>query len=135
MSWPTFLPPFSADELRDAHAHGGFAPGPRIETVARQHAALVFDGLTIDLEQRRVTRDGAEVHLTPTEYSLLKYLSQNAGRVLTHPMILRAVWGAEYAADTNLLRTYINQLRSKIGDGYVRTEPGVGYRFAELAES
>ena len=107
----------------------------RGSATARQHAELVFEGLTVDLEQRRVTRDGADVHLTPTEYSLLKYLSQNAGRVLTHPMILRAVWGAEYAADTNLLRTYINQLRSKIGDGYVRTEPGVGYRFAELAES
>ncbi|HYM14962.1 MAG TPA: helix-turn-helix domain-containing protein, partial [Dehalococcoidia bacterium] len=78
----------------------------------------------------------AEVQLTPTEYTLLKYLALNAGKVLTHPMILRAVWGAEYASDTALLRTYINQLRSKLGDDpgaprFIRTDAGVGYRFVE----
>ena len=58
-----------------------------------QHPLIEADGLTIDVEKRRVELDGAEVHLTPTEYSLLKYLAMNAGKVLTHPMILRAVWG------------------------------------------
>ena len=86
-------------------------------------------------DARRVRLDGDEVHLTPTEYSLLKYLATNAGKVLTHPMILRAVWGAEYADDTHVLRTYINQLRAKLGDDpaaprFIRTDPGVGYRFA-----
>jgi two-component system KDP operon response regulator KdpE len=89
--------------------------------------------LRIDLEHRSVTRTGTEIALTPTEYSLLKYLATNAGKVLTHPMILRAVWGAEYE-DSAVLRTYVNQLRAKIeADSahprYVITEPRVGYRF------
>jgi two-component system KDP operon response regulator KdpE len=93
--------------------------------------------LQIDVERRRVDLDGREVRLTPTEYSLLKYLALNAGRVLTHTMILREVWGAEYADDTHVLRTCINQLRAKLGDDpaaprYIRTDPGVGYRFTAL---
>jgi two-component system KDP operon response regulator KdpE len=106
---------------------------------ARSHTEAVISagGLTLDLERRTVHVDGREVRLTPTEYSLLKYLAANAGRVLTHPMILRAVWGEEYAQDTQSLRTYINQLRAKLGDDaaaprFIRTEPGVGYRFVEL---
>ena len=92
--------------------------------------------LAIDLEHREVRVAGREVRLTPTEYSLLKYLASNAGRVLTHPMIQRAVWGNEYTEDTQNLRTYINQLRSKLGDDstaprYIRTDPGVGYRFID----
>ena len=101
-----------------------------------QQPCITADGLSIDLERRRVTVDGSEIHLTPTEYSLLKYLAMHAGKVLTHPMILRAVWGAEYGGDTALLRTYINQLRGKLGDDpaaprFIRTDPGVGYRFAD----
>jgi len=91
-------------------------------------------GLTIDLERRLVTLDGRDVHLTPTEYSLLKYLALHAGKVLTHGMILREVWGGEYASDTHVLRTCVNQLRSKLGDDpaapqFIATDPGVGYRF------
>jgi two-component system KDP operon response regulator KdpE len=90
--------------------------------------------LQIDLERRRVTLGDHEIRLTPTEFSLLKYLAIHAGKVLTHPMILRAVWGSEYADDTALLRTFITQLREKLnGDkarqGFIRTEPRVGYRF------
>lgn len=105
---------------------------------ARSHhdAIIRVSGLTLDLERRNVRVDGREVRLTPTEYSLLKYLAVNAGRVVTHPMILRSVWGEEYAQDSHSLRTYINQLRAKLGDDassprFIRTEPGVGYRFAE----
>jgi len=95
--------------------------------------------LTIDLDRREVRVAGREVRLTPTEYSLLKYLASNAGRVLTHPMIQRGVWGNEYAEDTQNLRTYVNQLRSKLGDDsaaprYIRTDPGVGYRFIDAAD-
>jgi two-component system KDP operon response regulator KdpE len=91
--------------------------------------------LAIDLESRTVTLRGRVVHLTPTEYSLLKYLATNAGKALTHPMILRAVWGSEYADDFHILRTYINQLRSKLeadpaSPAFILTDPGVGYRFA-----
>lgn len=91
--------------------------------------------LVVDLEHRLVTLGGKEVHLSPTEYSLLKYLATHAGKVLTHPMILRAVWGAEYGEDTGVLRTYVNQLRSKLEADpdrprLILTEPRVGYRFA-----
>jgi two-component system KDP operon response regulator KdpE len=101
-----------------------------------QQPVISLAGLVIDLERRAVSLDEEEVRLTPTEYSLLKYLTTNAGKVLTHAMILREVWGAEYADDTHVLRTCINQLRGKLGDDptsprFIRTDPGVGYRFLE----
>jgi two-component system KDP operon response regulator KdpE len=101
-----------------------------------QQPVIQADGLSIDIEKRTVEVDGVEIHLTPTEYTLLKYLAMHAGKVLTHPMILRAVWGGEYVQDSALLRTYINQLRAKLGDDpgaprFIRTDPGVGYRFVE----
>ena len=92
--------------------------------------------LLIDLDRRSVKLAGQTLHLTPTEYSLLRYLATNQGRVLTHPMILRNVWGAEYVEDSHLLRTFVNQLRSKLRDDpasprFIQTEPGVGYRFIQ----
>jgi two-component system KDP operon response regulator KdpE len=124
--------PFGADELlariRVALRHGS--------ANRTQQSIIAVGALRIDLERRAVRIGDGEVRLTPTEYSLLKYLATNGGKILTHPMILRAVWGAEYAGDTQVLRTYINQLRAKLGDDsaaprYIRTDPGVGYRFAE----
>jgi two-component system KDP operon response regulator KdpE len=101
-----------------------------------QQPVIATGGLVIDLERRSITLDGETVRLTPTEYSLLKYLALNAGKVLTHGMILREVWGAEYAEDTHVLRTCVNQLRAKLGDDpaaprFIRTDPGIGYRFIE----
>jgi two-component system, OmpR family, KDP operon response regulator KdpE len=124
--------PFGSDELL-ARIRVALRRG----SSERPQASLIrVDGLRIDLERRRVTLAGADVHLTPTEYSLLKYLAINAGKVLTHPMLLRAVWGPEYSGDVQLLRTYVNQLRSKLEDDsssprFIRTDPGVGYRFAD----
>ena len=97
-------------------------------------AIIALGELRIDLEKRIVTVQDEEVRLTPTEYSLLKYLVTNPGKVLTHPMILRAVWGSEYSQDTGVLRTAINQLRSKLHDdpvspSFILTEPRIGYRF------
>ena len=119
--------------------------GPR-ELVARLHAvmrragtavdepAIAVEGLEIDLAARAVRREGAEVHLTPTEYELLRTLVRNRGRLLTHRMLLTEVWGPQYADDTRVLRTHVANLRRKIEpDGaprYIRTDPGVGYRFA-----
>ena len=128
--------PFGMDELL-ARVRVALRRG---STDRGQIAVIRADGLEIDLANRRVRRDGASVHLTPTEYSLLKYLATNAGKVLTHPMLLSAVWGPEYVSDSQLLRTYINQLRAKLGDDasaprFIRTDPGVGYRFAEPPES
>ena len=105
-----------------------------------QEPVISLAGLVIDLGRRAVALDGREVRLTPTEYALLKYLTTNAGKVLTHAMILREVWGAEYAHDTHVLRTCVNQLRAKLGDDpsaprFIRTDPGVGYRFLDPSSS
>ncbi len=99
-----------------------------------QEPVISVGRLSIDLGRRLVTLDDRYVQLTPTEYSLLKCLALNAGKVLTHAMILREVWGAAYADDTHVLRTCVNQLRSKLGDDpasprFISTDPGVGYRF------
>jgi two-component system, OmpR family, KDP operon response regulator KdpE len=118
--------------------------GPR-ELVARLEAALrraqpagaepkiVAEGLEIDLAARSVRRDGVEVHLTPTEFGLLRELARNRGRLMTHRALLVEVWGVEYEDDFQVLRAHIANLRRKIepddGPRYVKTDPGVGYRF------
>jgi two-component system KDP operon response regulator KdpE len=96
--------------------------------------AIVADGLVIDLAARAVTRDGMEVHLTPIEFGLLRTLARQRGRLMTHRALLVEVWGPAYADDTQVLRTHIANLRRKIeppGEAprYIRTDPGVGYRF------
>jgi len=124
--------PFGADELL-----ARIRVALRRSSPARSASGVIrIQDLEIDTERRQVRLGSEDVHLTPTEYSLLLYLADHAGKVLTHPMILRAVWGAEYADDTHVLRTYINQLRGKLRDDparprLIRTDPGVGYRFAE----
>jgi two-component system KDP operon response regulator KdpE len=97
--------------------------------------AIRVDGLEIDLAARAVRRDGAEVHLTPIEFGLLRTLARQRGRLMTHRSLLVEVWGPAYADDTQVLRTHIANLRRKIeppGEAprYIRTDPGVGYRFA-----
>ena len=92
------------------------------------------DGLSIDLGSRVVRLRGAEVHLTPIEFDLLRVLARNRGRLLTHRALLQEVWGHAYGDDVATLRTSIARLRRKIepGEGgprYIRTDPGVGYRF------
>jgi two-component system KDP operon response regulator KdpE len=99
--------------------------------------AIVADGLEIDLAARTVRREGDEIHLTPIEFRLLETLARNRGRLMTHRTLLVEVWGPEYADDVTVLRGHIANLRRKIepaegatGPKYVRTDPGVGYRFA-----
>jgi two-component system response regulator MtrA len=96
--------------------------------------AIQADGLEIDLAARTVRRDGAEVHLTPIEFGLLRTLARQRGRLMTHRALLVEVWGPAYVNDTQVLRTHIANLRRKIeppGEAprYIRTDPGVGYRF------
>jgi DNA-binding response OmpR family regulator/signal transduction histidine kinase len=102
-------------------------PGP-------DEPVIAVDGLEIDFARRTVRRDGNEIHLTPTEFDLLRLLARNRGRLMTHRDLLVAVWGAGYADDTQVLRSHIANLRRKIepadGPHYIRTDPGVGYRFA-----
>lgn len=90
--------------------------------------------LVVDIAAHQVTRRGEPIHLTPTEFKLLETLARNAGRMSTQQMLLREVWGSGYGLDTQILRVFINQLRTKLEDDptepqYIMTEPGVGYRF------
>jgi two-component system KDP operon response regulator KdpE len=92
--------------------------------------------LVIDLDKRAVYRDGALVQLTPHEFGLLRLLALNEGKLLTHRMILRDVWGAAYQEESHYLHVYISQLRGKIEPdparpSYILTEPGAGYRLVE----
>ena len=95
---------------------------------------VISNDLYIDGDSHRVSLHGEEIHLTPTEFKLLYYLSQNRGKAISHRSILQAVWGAEYGDEREYLRVFISQLRHKIEDDplrptYFLTEPGVGYRF------
>ena len=110
--------------------------------VALRHASLVTESkgqvvqageVEIDLARRLVTRAGTQVHLTPTEYGLLRFLAQHAGRVITHGQLLRAVMGPGYEDSSGNLRVYIAGLRKKLEADpsqprLIVTEPGVGYR-------
>jgi two-component system KDP operon response regulator KdpE len=102
--------------------------------VAQDGEQIVRAGeVVIDLARRVVTRAGAEVHLTPTEYGLLRYLAQHPGRVITRGQLLRAVMGPGYEDATGNLRVYIVGLRKKLEvdpsqPRLLVTEPGVGYR-------
>jgi two-component system KDP operon response regulator KdpE len=94
---------------------------------------VTFGEIAVDLARRQVTRDGAEIHLTPIEYRLLAMLIANAGRVITHRQLLREVWGPSHTEDTHYLRVYMAGLRRKLEANpaqprHIRTESGVGYR-------
>ena len=112
----------------------------RIRAVVRRQAAVATGApvvragdLSIDLEKRLVTVAGREIHLTPTEYELLRYLAVHAGKLVTHTILLRAVWGSYAVGEPQNTRYVVAQIRRKLGDDparprYIATEPGVGYR-------
>ena len=96
---------------------------------------LSIGNLTIDLARRRVVRQGEHIHLTPTEYKLLRELATNRGKVLLHGELLARVWGPEYRDEVDYLWTYVRYLRQKIEPDpahprYLLSEPGVGYVLA-----
>lgn len=117
----------------------------RLRALLRHHPSagpadvppLYDDGhLRIDLVRREVTLDGSEVALTRKEYAVLALLLRHAGRVLSQQQLLREVWGASHVQDTHYLRIVLGRLRQKLGDDpgaprWLKTEPGVGYRFIE----
>jgi two-component system, OmpR family, KDP operon response regulator KdpE len=122
--------PFSSKELvarvRVALRHAAHAP-------SSGDARFQTDGLSIDFARRLVTVDGNEVHLTPTEYEVLKYLAMNVGKVITRRTLLQAVWGPQYENEDHYLHVFIGQLRRKLEPNpsrphYLLTEPGIGYR-------
>jgi two-component system KDP operon response regulator KdpE len=121
--------PFSTEELV-----------ARIRSVLRRVAGahgstpvFTVGDLLVNFDRREVWLRGEAVKLTPTEYDLLKYLIEHAGKVLTHRMLLTAVWGPAYSDQTQYLRVFVGQLRKKLEKDparprFILTDPGVGYR-------
>jgi two-component system, OmpR family, KDP operon response regulator KdpE len=121
--------PFGIEELlaRIRSALRRYAPGDAVPP-------FVSKDVNIDFESRQVTVRGRDVHLTPKEFDVLKYLVANQGKPLTHRRLLQSVWGPDYGEETENLRVVINQLRKKIEADpahpkYILTEPWIGYRF------
>ncbi|WP_153812673.1 response regulator transcription factor [Streptomyces sp. SUK 48] len=124
--------PFSMDELlarlRAAVRRTEDAPA------APERVLVRTPHFSIDLAAKKVSRDGRDVRLTPTEWQLLEILVTNPGRLITQRHLLREVWGVTQADKTNYLRVYMAQLRRKLENDpahprYLITEPGMGYRF------
>jgi two-component system KDP operon response regulator KdpE len=122
--------PFSGDELlarlRAALRRAAPSPEPVVEV----------GDLRIDLEKRAVTMAGEPVALTPIEYDLLRLLAENEGKLLTHPMILRAIWGPAFQEESNYLHVHVSHLRRKIEPDptrprYLLNQAGVGYRLVD----
>jgi two-component system KDP operon response regulator KdpE len=95
-------------------------------------SSLHIGDVIVDLEAQRVTKSGDPVHLTPTEFALLRELVLNPGKLLTHAMLLRRVWGPGYETETEYTRVYVRRLRAKLenpdGPAMIATEPRAGYR-------
>jgi two-component system KDP operon response regulator KdpE len=104
--------------------------------IATENAPMVITigDLTVDLAAQQVTREGLAVHLTPTEFALLRELAVNRGKLLTHAHLLRRVWGHGYETETEYVRVYVRRLRAKLetegGTPVILTQPRAGYRIA-----
>jgi two-component system KDP operon response regulator KdpE len=121
--------PFSSEELV---ARVG-ALLRRVDWTPQPETRLVVRSLELDIPHRQATIRGRRLHLTPVEYGLLLILMRNAGRVVSHDEMLRAVWGDEYEGDYSVLRVNISRLRQKLEENprrpsYIVTVPGEGYR-------
>jgi two-component system KDP operon response regulator KdpE len=99
-----------------------------------EEAVVETEAFTVDLAAKKVLRDGAEVHLTPTEWGVLELLVRNKGKLVGQKQLLQEVWGPAYASETHYLRVYLAQLRRKLEPQpshprHLLTEAGMGYRF------
>jgi len=126
--------PFSGDELL-ARLRAALR-----RTTTSSKPTLQIGDLRIDLEKRAVSMDGRLVSLTPIEYDLLRLLAVNEGKLLTHPTILREIWGPAYREESNYVHVYISHLRRKIEPDaarprYLLNQPGVGYRLVSPVSS
>jgi two-component system KDP operon response regulator KdpE len=122
--------PFSVDELL-ARLRAALR-----RTLPAGDVVIEIGELQVDLAKRLVTVAGRPVSLTPTEYDLLRLLARNEGKLLTHPTILREVWGPAYREESNYLHVYVSSLRRKLEPDptrprYLLTQPGVGYRLVD----
>jgi len=100
------------------------------------NATVAVGSLTLDPDRHRVEKMGQEIHLTPKEFELLRYLMEHGGRPVPHNRLLTSIWGPEYGNEREYLRVLISQLRKKIEDDpaqptYILTESYIGYRFRE----
>jgi len=125
--------PFGMDELL-ARIRALLRRQPSLPTGP---AVLEIGGLHLNRETREARREGRALNLTAREFDLLAFLMYQAGKVLTHRMLLAEVWGPEYSSETQYLRVFINRLRRKIEDvpahpTHILTDPGVGYRFVDV---
>jgi DNA-binding response OmpR family regulator len=137
----------TAGTAREALMKAGMRPpmAIRLRAVLRRAAPsaerlITVGNLVIDLEKRTVTMDERPVALTPIEYDLLRVLAQNEGKLLTHPALLREVWGPAFQEESNYLHVHISHLRRKIEPDPARprfllNQPGVGYRLVDPAEA
>jgi two-component system KDP operon response regulator KdpE len=125
--------PFGIGELlarvRSALRRKSQHPAPEL-------SEILINGIALDLPRHRVTKGGADIHLTPKEFDLLSLLMRHAGKVITHRHLLHEVWGPANVSDSQYLRVFIGQLRAKLEDNpsepsLILTESGVGYRFAD----
>jgi two-component system, OmpR family, KDP operon response regulator KdpE len=103
---------------------------------ATDEAVVATPHFTVDLAAKRVTRDGAEVRLTPTEWHLVEVLVRNAGTLVTQRQLLQQVWGPQYGDETNYLRVHLAHIRRKLEPEparprYFVTQSGIGYRFEQ----
>jgi two-component system KDP operon response regulator KdpE len=126
--------PFSIEELLARIAATLRRTRPADAPESQPTRISLAPGLEIDLSSQQVTRDGKELHLTPTEFSLLRELVANRGKLLTHAQLLRRVWGPGYETETEYVRVYVRRLRAKLedqdGPPLILTQPRVGYRLA-----
>ncbi|WP_194397076.1 response regulator [Microbacterium atlanticum] len=120
--------PFQIDELlarlRALSRRAGAASVPPV---------ITFGDVVVDLSRKTVTRAGARVHLTPTEWRILEFLARHPGALVTRQSLLKDIWGTEQVADTGYLRLYVSQLRKKLEadpgrPAFLLTESGMGYR-------
>ncbi len=124
--------PFGMAELI-ARVRVALRHGERARSAQPRAPVVEAGDVRIDLDAKLVTRDGAPVHLTRTEYALLEVLAINMGRLCTHRFLLERVWGPGYERESQYLRVYMANLRRKLDDpsapSIIVTEPGMGYRF------
>jgi len=124
--------PFSIEELLARIAATLRRTRPAVETAGASTRITLPGDLEIDLAGRQVTRAGETLHLTPTEFALLRELANDRGKVITHAQLLRRVWGRGYETETEYVRVYVRRLRAKLetedSGQLIITQPRVGYR-------
>jgi two-component system KDP operon response regulator KdpE len=129
--------PFGVEELLARIA--ALLRRSRVTTLpAPDETPLTFGDVTVDLDAQLVTKQGQPVHLTPTEFALLRELALAPGKLLSHAVLLRKVWGPGYETETEYTRVYVRRLRAKLedpdGPPLIVTEPRAGYRMVASAE-